>query len=198
MKYSPIIAAGLAGLVAGPALAGGTTTTPAAAPIVVEPAPLPRPGADWTGASVGVQLGYGDVSTTGPALSGEDILLGLRAYYDYDFGDVILGGGLQYDTTDIDLGGVATLDAVTRAGLRGGIDLSDDWIYGTAGWARATTSGGGVGDSDGWFAGLGYEMLVTQTVSLGAELLYHEFDSFDLGGLAADATTAAVAVNFRF
>ncbi|MDA0924279.1 MAG: porin family protein, partial [Proteobacteria bacterium] len=60
------------------------------------------------------------------------------------------------------------------------------------------TSGGGVGDSDGWFAGLGYEMLVTDMISVGAELLYHEFDSFDLVGLAADATTAAVSVNFRF
>jgi len=93
---------------------------------------------------------------------------------------------------------VTTLDAVTRVGVRGGIDLTDDWIYGTAGWALAETSGGGVGNSDGWFAGLGYEMLVTDMVSVGAELLYHEFDSFDLVGLTAYATTAAVSINFCF
>lgn len=197
MKHSLIFAAGLAAVTAGPALAGGTTI-PGPAPVMLEPAPILAIGRNWTGPSVGLQLGYGDVSTTGPVLEGDDLLMGLRAYYDYDFGDFILGGGLQYDTTDVDLGGVATLDAVTRVGVRGGFDLTDDWIYGTAGWARAETSGGGVGDSDGWFAGLGYEMLVTDMISVGAELLYHEFDSFDLVGLAADATTAAVSVNFRF
>lgn len=197
MKQPIIIAATLAALTAGPALAGGTTA-PAPGPVVLDPAPIVQFGTNWTGPSVGLQLGYGDVSTTGPALAGDDILLGLRAYYDYDFGDFILGGGLQYDTADIDLGGVTTLDAVTRVGVRGGVDLTDDWLYGTAGWARAETSGGGVGASDGWFAGIGYEMLVTDAVSVGAELLYHEFDSFDLIGLAADATTAAISVNFRF
>ena len=197
MKHSFIFAAGLAAVTAGPVLAGGTTT-PGPAPVLLDPAPILPIGTDWTGPSVGLQLGYGDVSTTGPVLEGDDVLFGLRAYYDYDFGDFILGGGLQYDTTDLDIGGVTTLDAVTRVGVRGGFDLTDDWVYGTAGWARAETSGGGVGDSDGWFAGLGYEMLVTDMISVGAELLYHEFDSFDLVGLAADATTAAVSVNFRF
>lgn len=197
MKYPLILAAALAGLSVGPVLAGGTTT-PAPAPVMLDPAPIMPLGTDWTGPSVGLQLGYGDLSTTGPVLEGDDILLGLRAYYDYDFGDFILGGGLQYDATDLDIGGAATLDAVTRVGVRGGIDLVDDWVYGTAGWARAQTSGGGVGDSDGWFAGLGYEMSVTDAMSLGAELLYHEFDSFDLVGLEAQATTAAISVNFRF
>ena len=197
MKHSFIFAAGLAAVTAGPVQAGGTTT-PGPAPVLLDAAPILPIGTDWTGPSVGLQLGYGDVSTTGPVLEGDDVLFGLRAYYDYDFGDFILGGGLQYDTTDLDIGGVTTLDAVTRVGVRGGFDLTDDWVYGTAGWARAETSGGGVGDSDGWFAGLGYEMLVTDTISVGAELLYHTFDSFDLVGLEADATTAAVSVNFRF
>jgi hypothetical protein len=35
-------------------------------------------------------------------------------------------------------------------------------------------------------------------MSLGAELLYHEFSDFDLVGLEAQATTAAISVNFRF
>ncbi|MBF9048139.1 outer membrane beta-barrel protein [Rhodobacterales bacterium LSUCC0031] len=184
-------------MAAGPVLAGGVAA-PEPQPVVIAPAPVAAFGRNWTGASVGLTLGYGDVSTSGPALAGDDVLLGLRAHYDYDFGDFILGGGLQYDTTNLDLGGVATLDAVTRVGLRGGIDLIDDWLYATAGWAQAQISGGGVGDSDGWFAGLGYEMAMTEALSLGAELLYHEFDSFDLGGMSADATTAAVSVNFRF
>jgi opacity protein-like surface antigen len=193
-----ILATGLAVLAAGPALAGGMAQDPAPAPVTVAPAPVPA-GADWTGPSVGVQLGYGDVSTYGAAqLSGNDALLGLRANYDYDLGSVIVGGGLQYDTTDIDLGGVTTLESVTRIGARAGADLGTSWLYGAAGWAQATTSNPAVGDSNGWYAGVGYELLVSDGITLGTEVLYHQFSDFDLSGLNAEATTAAISVNFRF
>lgn len=198
MKRFIILAAGLTALIAAPAFAGGVTQQPVPGPVTIAPVPVVS-GTNWTGPSVGVQLGYGDVSTSGAAtLGGDDVLLGLRAYYDYDFGDFIVGGGLQYDNTDIDLGGGTTVDSVTRAGLRAGVDLGTNWIYGTAGWARAETSNAAVGDSDGWFAGLGYEVFVANNVTVGAEILYHEFDDFDLGGLEAEATTAALSVNFRF
>ena len=197
MSRSTLLAAGLSTFVALPAFAGGVAE-PAPAPVTVAPAPVVST-MDWTGPSVGVQLGYGDVSTSGAAsLDGDDVLYGLRAYYDFDFGDYILGGGLQYDTTDIALGNVTTVDSVTRIGARAGIDLGQNWAYGTAGWARAETSNAVVGDSDGWFAGVGYEVFVADNVTLGAEVLYHEFDDFNLAGLEAEATTAAVSVNFRF
>jgi opacity protein-like surface antigen len=196
MTHITTLAAGLAALTAAPALAGGTAQ-PDPAPVTVAPAPA-APAADWTGPSVGAQLGYGDVSTSGPALSGDDVLLGLRAYYDYDFGDFVLGGGLQYDATDLDIGGATTLESVTRIGGRAGADLGRSMLYGTAGWAQARTSATGIGDSDGWFAGVGYEMFVTDAVTVGTEVLYHEFDDFDLAGLEAEATTAAISVNFRF
>lgn len=196
MKKTLLLTAGLGVLSAAPALAGGVSE-PAPAPAVVAPVPVAA-GTDWTGPSVGVQLGYADISTSGPSLDGDDVLYGLRAYYDFDFGDYIIGGGLQYDATDIDLGGVASVDSVTRIGARAGIDLGTNWIYGTAGWAQARTSGGGVGNSDGWFAGVGYEVFVASNVTLGVEVLYHDFSDFDLAGLEADATTAALSVNFRF
>lgn len=197
MKRLTLLAAGLSTVIAAPALAGGMTEPVANAPVTITPAPVAASG-NWTGFSVGGQLGYGDVSTSGPALSGSDYTYGLRAYYDYDFGDFVVGGGLQYDNTDIDLGGVTAVDSVTRLGLRAGVDLGQNWVYGTAGFAQARTSSAAVGDSDGWFAGLGYEVFVVDNVTLGAEVLYHEFDDFDLSGLEADATTAALSVNFRF
>lgn len=196
MKHRFLLATGLAAFAAAPAFAGGAAQ-PAPAPVTIAPAPVVS-GTDWTGPSVGVQLGYGDVDTSGPALNGDDVLFGLRAYYDYDFGDFIVGGGLQYDATDLDIGGATTLDSVTRLGLRAGVDLGRQWIYGTAGWAQAETSAAGIGDSDGWFAGLGYEVFVADGITIGTEVLYHEFDDFDLVGLEAEATTAAVSVNFRF
>lgn len=182
--------------VAAPALAGGPTTpAPTPAPVVAPPPAAER----WTGPSVGLQFGYIDVETSGAAaLEGDDTLIGLRAYYDYDFGQYVLGGGIQYDTTGVDLGGVTEVESVLRAGLRGGWDFGSSWLYGTAGLARVETSAAAVGDSSGYFAGLGYELFVAEQVTIGTEVLYHEFDDFDLGGLEAEATTASVSVNFRF
>ena len=179
-----------------PALAGGPVVVQSEPPVVVAP---PAPIYDWTGLSVGLQFGQIDVETSGVAvLEGDDTLIGLRAYYDYDFGQFVVGGGLQFDSTGVDLGGVTEVESVLRAGLRAGIDLNRNWLYGTVGLARVSTSDAGVGDSNGYFAGLGYEVFLTQQVTVGAEILYHEFDEFDLGGLEAEATTAALSVNFRF
>ena len=181
---------------AAPALASGPVTVAPTPPVV---APPPAPVYDWTGPSVGLQFGVIDVETSGAAvLEGDDTLIGLRAYYDYDFGQFVLGGGLQYDATGVDLGGVTEVDSVFRVGARAGIDLNRNWIYGTAGYAQVDTSAAAVGDSSGYFVGIGYEVFVANQVTLGAEVLYHEFDDFDLPGLEAEATTAAISVNFRF
>ncbi len=198
MKKLTILAAGLSTLIAAPALAGGVGE-PAPAPVVMAPAPM-APSMSWTGGSLGVQLGYADVSASDGVtdFDGDGALLGLRGYYDYDFGNFIVGGGLQYDGTNIELGG-ADVDSITRVGLRGGVDLGESWVYGTGGWANVQLSGGGAeDDSDGWFAGVGYERFITDNMTVGAEVLYHEFDEFDAAGVEADATSAAVSVNFRF
>jgi outer membrane immunogenic protein len=195
MKKLTILAAGLSTLIAAPVMAGGVAE-PAPAPVMTQPAPMAT-SMSWTGGSVGVQLGYADVSTNVAGLDGDGALLGLRAYYDYDFGNFIVGGGLQYDGSNIDLGGV-DVDSVTRAGLRAGVDLGQSWVYGTGGWANVQTSGALDDDSDGWFAGVGYERFITDNMTVGAEVLRHEFDEFDAAGVEADATSAAVSVNFRF
>ncbi|RVT87381.1 porin family protein [Rhodobacteraceae bacterium CCMM004] len=181
-----------------PALAAGPTPVPMDPPVLA-PAPVALPSPyDWSGLSVGTQLGFGDVQTTGPALQGDGPAFGLRAYYDYDFGPAIAGVGLQYDRTDIDLGGVATVDSVFRLGARVGVDSGRNFFYGTAGYAYADTDNGAIGGSDGWFGGLGYEVFLNQDVTVGAEVLYHEFDDFDLGGLEAEAVTLSLSVNYRF
>ncbi|MEL6607765.1 MAG: outer membrane beta-barrel protein [Pseudomonadota bacterium] len=199
--FRPLIAAlAAAPLLSAPAFAGSLDPVieDSIVPVPVVPAAPAR--YDWTGPSVGAQLSYGDVSTEGPALSGDDALLGLRAYYDYDFGNYVLGGGLQYDTADIDLEGVASVSEVLRLGARAGIASGQNWYYGTVGFARAFTDDGAAapGDSDGYFIGAGYEVALTESVTAGAELLYHQFDDFDIDTLDADVTTLGLSVNYRF
>ena len=154
----------------------------------------------FDGLSVGGQLSYGDAETEGPALSGEDVLYGLRAYYDADLGNFLLGGGLQYDGSEIDLDGAATIDSVLRLAARAGVAPGDMYFYGTAGFAQASTSGAAdPGDSDGFFIGVGYEDYIADQVTVGAEVLYHQFNDFDnIDTLEADVTTVGVNVNYRF
>ncbi|MEL6169281.1 MAG: outer membrane beta-barrel protein [Pseudomonadota bacterium] len=155
---------------------------------------------DWTGFSGGLQIGTIDVDTDGPDLSGNDESFGARAYYDVDYGDFVVGGGIQYDETDVDLDGAATIDSVLRIGGRAGYDLDRNWIYAAAGYAQAMTDAGSVdvGDSGGFYLGVGYEVFLTNEITAGAELLYHQFEDFDVDGLEADATTFSLSVNYRF
>ncbi len=127
-----------------PAFAGNLDPAPVepapAAPVVVA---APVSGA-WTGASVGAQLGYGNVDAGG-GVDGDGVLGGVHAGYDYDFGNYVLGAGIEYDAADIGLsGGAGNLDSVARLKLRGGYDFGRTLFYGTTGAAYA---GGDVGGS---------------------------------------------------
>ena len=157
---------------------------------------------DWTGGSVGGQVGYLDGETDGAAvLEGDGATFGIRAHYDYDFGSYVIGGGIEYDSGDVELGaGAASIDDVLRLKARAGIDAGQNWYYGTFGWAQASVGdpADSIGDSDGYFLGVGAEMFLSERTTAGAEILYHNFDDFDLDGLEADATTLNFSVNFRF
>lgn len=199
MRITPVLTAVLSTLVvAGPVCADGLSDP---LPEVQVTPVATAPTYSWTGATVGVQLSYGDLSTSGPALDGGGALLGLRATYDWQTDRVIYGVGLQYDTADIDLDGAAAVDSVLRLSGRVGVDSGRNFLYGTAGFARATTEAGtaDVGASDGYFLGAGYEVFVSDDTTIGSELLYHRFEDFEnLPTLEADATTLGVSVNFRF
>ncbi len=135
----------------------------------------------------------------GSTLDGDGAFYGLRAGYDRQFGPGLVGGLLQYDRFDVELGesGIEA-DSVFRAGLRGGLTAGRNLFYVTGGYATVDTDD--IGSSDGYFAGAGYEAFVTPNVSLGLEALYHDFDSFDDldDDIDADATTVGVNLNFRF
>ncbi len=164
-----------------------TVATPVFEPVAV--------GTDWTGAYGGLNLGYGDIDTN-IGVSGDDKTYGLHVGYDYDFGQFVLGGELEYDKADIELGaGAAEVDSVTRLKLRGGYDLGRTLIYATGGIAQVDTS---LGDENGEFIGVGVAYQVTDRFTVGGELLEHRFDDINGSGVDADATTFNLRGSFRF
>ena len=199
MKLTRTLLAALsASALAAPAFAG--SAAPAAMePMIEAPAPVAMTmGRDWTGGYAGLQLGYADVeasAATGATISRDDVIGGFTAGYDWDFGNFVLGAGLDADLADLSVG-AATLERVYRLKVRGGYDLGNGLIYATAGGAGADVDG--LGYDTGYFVGAGYEHMVTDNISLGGEVLYHEFDDFNASGLDIEATTFQVRANYRF
>lgn len=180
---------------------------PAPEPMVQAPAPVPAAPAtpNWTGFYAGGQLGYANVGLNGldnndqDFFDGDDGLIGgLVAGYDYDLQNgFVIGAGLDYDFTDIDLGARnATLEEIFRAKVRGGYKIGRGLAYATGGYAWADTDE--LGSDDGYFVGAGYEHLITDNFSLGGEALYHEIDDFGTGVGDDDIWTIQARGTFRF
>ncbi len=187
-------AALMGGLWISGAAVAGNVTEPVVEPPVIAPAPVINTS-DWTGFYTGLQLGYADMDGVDP-LDGDNTTYGFHAGYDIDLGDWVIGGELDYDKTDVDLGGAASADSVARLKLKGGYDLGNTLIYATAGAARADTS---VGNETGPFAGVGITYKVTDSYTVGAEVLEHRFS--DVGGTPdndLDATTITLRGSLRF
>jgi len=190
------------GVVATPlaALAGGPVTT-APEPYVQAPAPIvARPDGDWGGFYAGAQLGWGNVYSDGAGLGGNGAIGGVFGGYRYDFGRAVVGAEIDYSAANIDLAaGDNSLDSVARLKLQAGYDLGRALVYVTAGGARAETTLGGDSVSDsGWFAGLGMDYNLSDTWSVGGEVLTHRFDDFDNSGIDVKATTVQARVAYRF
>ncbi|MEX0318253.1 MAG: outer membrane protein [Ruegeria sp.] len=186
--------AALVAALSSPVLADNITE-PVIEPVpAAPPPPAPYQGGDWTGAYLGGQIGQLDVDPSAGA-GGDDVSYGLHAGYNYDFGRFVLGGEVDYDWTDIDLGGAATVDSVLRGKVKAGYDFGRVLAYATGGVAQVDTS---LGDETGEFYGVGLAYQMTPQWVLGAEVLEHQFDDIGGSGIGADATSASVRATFRF
>ncbi len=195
-KFTKITAiSALSGIAFGTAAFAGNLAEPVVEATVAEPVyqALPVTG-EWTGFYGGLNLGYSDIDGTGN-LDGNDNTYGAHIGYDYDFGKYVLGAELEYDKTDIDLDGGGTADNIARLKLRGGYDLGKTLIYATAGAARMDTS---FGHDTGGFVGIGAAYKVTDSFTVGGELLEHRFKDIGGSGADADATTFNLRGSYRF
>lgn len=183
-----------------PAFAGGLTepvlAPPVAAPVIIA-APTRR-SADWTGFYAGAQLGYGQLTADGIE-DADGVTYGVHAGYLYDLGNVVLGGELDYDMTEIGFVAPAVdLNSVARLKLRVGYDAGRFLPYVVAGAARADVSGALDGTSDGAFAGVGVDYQLSDSFRVGGEVLAHQFDDLVSSGINAEATTISLRASYNF
>ncbi|MEL6621047.1 MAG: porin [Pseudomonadota bacterium] len=145
---------------------------------------------DWTGRYAGIQLGYGDVSNGDSGSVG-----GVHLGYNHDFGTFVLGGELDYDIANIDIGPGTTIDSIKRFKLRAGYDFGRALGYVTAGVAEAD---GTSGDDSGPVYGIGFAYELDSGVTFGAEVLRQEFDGLAGPATETDTTTITVRGGIRF
>lgn len=180
--------------VAAPAIAGNVKPV-VVEPVVAAPAPVVVTH-DWTGAYGGIQLGFGELDVSGGTADDRDGLIGgFHLGYDYDFGNYVLGVNGDYNIADTDVDGAA----LGRLKVRGGFDFGQGLLYATGGMAFGKAEIGGVKRTDtGWVAGVGYEHMMTNNISVGGEILYHDFQDFDNSGKDISGTTFQAKVSYRF
>ncbi|MEP4767558.1 MAG: hypothetical protein ABJY83_06600 [Roseibium sp.] len=176
-------------------MAGDTEVSSSSKPFE-QPAALSETGVDWTGFSIGLELGYApDVEgSSGP-------IYGAKFGWDYDFGKVIAGYFLQYTRTVLDIDPGFELGSYTRFGARGGFDSGLNMYYASAGYSVLDTHASGdinPGEGSGYFVGLGYERFILEEVTLGAEVVYSVFSDFEREFEDLAVTTLAFSLNYRF
>ncbi|EBA14217.1 outer membrane protein [Roseobacter sp. CCS2] len=161
-------------------------------------APIASFAQDWTGPYAGFQIGGSDIDVDGAAeLTGDGPSYGIFAGYNVQNGAIVYGGEIDYDVTEYEIaGGAQEVDSTTRLKGRIGTELGGGLAYGTAGVVWATSPG--LGDDNGYLVGVGYDLPVTQNMTVGAEILQHEFEDYNDTDLDVGVTTFKARVSFSF
>lgn len=201
------ILAGAFACLCGPIQAGGLDTPTATAPTIVAPA---APELDWSGAYAGLQFGSivggnFDAPAAGREASVDGELYGVFAGYRFDFGNFVAGAELDYFLGNATINAPAgaggafdvDVDRLVRLGGELGWDLGRTLVYGTAGFANVqiTDPANDTTASNGYFYGIGADVLVSERVTLGIEVLQHEFTDFDGNGAGAEFDPLTVGLN---
>lgn len=200
------------------AQAGSLAAPMEQAPVAVmqaQPVMQMRTG-DWTGAYAGLSFGGSDITATvkpeftifdeSVELPGDGNSTGIFAGYNYQMGNIVIGGEFDFDATNYNVSDTVLVEATTRLKGRVGVPLGNGLAYGVAGVVGASTnsvvpgaaadgSDFAVQDGVGYLVGAGYDMRIGDNLLAGAEVLYHEFDDDVLN---VEVTTFRVRVGYRF
>lgn len=152
----------------------------------------PAAAQEATGFYGGVQVGAAGV---GASATGHSIISGF--FIGFDAGNAAIGlrGELDYSRVNIDMGGGAQINGLARVKLHGGYSLGSGFFYGTAGLGMASTNPGGEG---GILLGAGFDYDLGGRVSVGSEVLYHDFSAINSAGQNAELVTLSARVAFQF
>ena len=178
---------------------------------------ISAPHSDWQGVYLGAMLdGYANTEFNFgafPDLDGtiEGHQFGGFIGYRHQFGDFVIGGEFDVTTggttTTLSLPNMTFEDAIgtrtqfLRLGVEAGYSIGRFLPYGTAGVASLTFEDTANGDNRGLghFYGFGVDVQTGEYVSVGFEVLRHEFDDFDLiDDFSLETTTYGLNVAVRY
>jgi opacity protein-like surface antigen len=196
-------------LFAGPSFAGGLSDPIIPAPLPPAPVVVPL---DWY---VGLQagIGSGDVTpefadTAFPNTTMEGPFYGAHAGVQRSFGTFMAGVELDYNTSTVDLEDSGTevvieVDTLAHLKLRAGANLGPAFVYGTAGLAYVSMAIEPIGipldvSDTAPFYGVGADVMVTESISVGGEFLVHSFEDIDESGVDVEFNTAMLRVSYHF
>lgn len=150
---------------------------------------------DFTGAYAGAQVGFSDVNTSS-GLSGSRFTYGLNVGYDYDFGDWVVGGGIQYDRLNLSTSsGNVKFNSISRAIVKVGYDFGTMYGYGVLGAAQANTN---IGNDTASVLGAGVNFQTGYKFDTAVEILYHDFSNLGSSGVSSDVTTFNLLISYNF
>ena len=148
----------------------------------------------WQGGYLGLQFGWsegefdGDIAAFTGSDIDDDFQVGFTAGYLWDVGNGwLVGPEFQIEGSDLGIkdegtGDSLVYDAIARLKLIAGREVLDGrgLFYGTAGMAVSIldTGAASIFDDDNnvdWVVGIGYDHRISNSWSLGAEYLYHDF-----------------------
>lgn len=208
--YLPVLLAGCVFATQGSAGGLADPIIPAAPP---PPPPVVVP-LDWY---VGLQAGIvsGDATTDDVVganfadIPFEGPIFGIHAGVQRAFGSFILGAEIDYNTTTDNLeddgaDALIEMDTLAHLKLRAGTNLGSVFVYGTAGLAYTSMviepvilGTSEVSDTAGFY-GLGADVMVSDSISVGGEFLVHSFEDIDDSGYDVDFNTAMLRVSYHF
>ncbi|MBS9716244.1 outer membrane protein [Pseudohalocynthiibacter aestuariivivens] len=167
-----------------------TNLSKAAIIAAVISAPTLAQAEDWTGFYIGAQVGWSDLSVL--SASDDDVSYGIHAGYNHDLGNFVLGGEIDYSTSEYSFGG-GTLDVDTlRVKARAGYDIGPALFYGVLGYVDLDTD---LVSEDGYSYGIGASYKVTDNVVVGAEYLR---DEVDILGVDFEVDSFNIRASYQF